>query len=305
MDVGSTSVHALVATVSDDAPTTRLDESTFLGLGPHVDGTGRLGTAKTGELVIVLSGYARRGRELGARSIVVLGTEPLRRALDAARVVRAVEREAGLAMHVLTQREEALLSLVGVGCGRRASGEIALADVGGGSTEVARVAPDRPAVLAGLALGTARLSSLLVSHDPPARVEVQAMLAAARAGVAELPPGRPREVVAVGGTADNLLRVMPGGTGDRMLTRDGLRAALRSLIAEPSDLIAARHLIRPIRARLLPAGAVILLALLDHWRIDALRVSASGIREGAILAAHHAGSGWRDRLPELAAGWRD
>ena len=41
-----------------------------------------------------------------------------------------------------------------------------------------------------------------------------------------------------------------------------------------------------------------------RYDVGSVRVSEAGIREGAILDADHAGDPWRDRLVELAAGWR-
>jgi hypothetical protein len=41
-----------------------------------------------------------------------------------------------------------------------------------------------------------------------------------------------------------------------------------------------------------------------RYGVDTVRVSEAGIREGAILAADHVGGTWRDRLVDLAAGWR-
>ena len=55
---------------------------------------------------------------------------------------------------------------------------------------------------------------------------------------------------------------------------------------------------------MLPAGAVIVEAILDRYGADEIQVSDAGIREGAILAAAHAGHAWRDQLPVLAHGWR-
>ena len=75
------------------------------------------------------------------------------------------------------------------------------------------------------------------------------------------------------------------------------RAALSSLASE-------RHLVRLIRARILPAGAAIVDAILERYGVDGLRVSEAGIREGTILAVDHAGPAWRDRLAELTHGWQ-
>jgi exopolyphosphatase/guanosine-5'-triphosphate,3'-diphosphate pyrophosphatase len=211
----------------------------------------------------------------------------------------------GLALHVLTHREEALLALVGATDARRVVAPTLVVDLGGGSTEIVRVEPGVPPVTTGVSLGTAGLTARFAMGDPPIRDEVRAMIEAARGVVSSARGGEPPVVVAVGGTAENLLRVAPAGMDGGVLTRDSLAAALERLGAEPAAAAAARYGVRPLRARLLPAGAAILLACLDAWRVDHVRVSANGLREGALLAVGAAGLGWRDRLPALARGWRD
>src|SRR3712207_2094404 len=134
IDAGSTSVHLLVADVLPGGTLAPVaDESVFAGLGDAVDGRGRLGHAGTTELAGVLARHVRRATDLRADDALVLGTAPLRRAADAARVVRRLEREAGLGLHVLMEREEALLTLVGATGGAVPAGRVALVDIGGGS----------------------------------------------------------------------------------------------------------------------------------------------------------------------------
>jgi exopolyphosphatase/pppGpp-phosphohydrolase len=60
----------------------------------------------------------------------------------------------------------------------------------------------------------------------------------------------------------------------------------------------------PIRARVLPAGAAILEAILARYEIDRLETRDASIREGAILALAHGGDAWRTQLASLAAGWQ-
>jgi exopolyphosphatase/pppGpp-phosphohydrolase len=79
--------------------------------------------------------------------------------------------------------------------------------------------------------------------------------------------------------------------------------AVERLRAEPASAAAERFGIRPARARMLPAGAAILAALLERYGLERLHVSEGGIREGTVLATLHDRIGWRDRLPELARGW--
>jgi exopolyphosphatase / guanosine-5'-triphosphate,3'-diphosphate pyrophosphatase len=304
IDVGSNSVHLLVATVANHRLTTLADESVFLGLGAAVAQRGHLGVPARVELAEALSVYARVARDLGASEVTVAGTEPIRRAADAPTIVHQVGSLTGLAIHVLTHEEEAFLTAVGVMAGRLVSRETLVVDVGGGSSEFCVVRPDGPPRAAGLRVGAARLTDRHVRHDPPTAEELYAMLEDARRGVAAAPPAAPQEIVAVGGTVSNLLKVIRFGASKGTLTRDKTARALALLAAEPIELAAKRHGIRPERARILPAGAVIVDAILRHYGADSLRVSEAGIREGAILAAAHAGRSWRDRLPVLAQGWR-
>ena len=118
------------------------------------------------------------------------------------------------------------------------------------------------------------------------------------------PGATPGEIVAVGGTASNLIKVLPAAMLDGILTRARIAEVQAILASEPAAVAAERHLINPLRARILPAGGAIMDAILERYGAGSIRVAESGIREGAILAVDHAGRAWRDRLAELAHGWR-
>ena len=130
------------------------------------------------------------------------------------------------------------------------------------------------------------------------------MAAAADASLAGAPAARPAEVVIVGGTASNLLKVTAAGTGDPVLTTARLDEAIANVRSAPAAEITARYGVNPKRGPLLAAGAVIVEALMRRYGVDRLRVSEASLREGAILAVDHAGRAWRDRLPTLVHGWK-
>jgi exopolyphosphatase/guanosine-5'-triphosphate,3'-diphosphate pyrophosphatase len=304
VDLGSNSVHLLVAEIAGHRLTPILDESAFLGLGAAVAERGYLGTAARAELVEALVAYVDTSRRLGARTVTLVGTEPVRRAADASRIVAEVDAATGAPLHVLSHAEEAFTTLIGVTEGIPVTHETLVVDVGGGSSELCVVDAARPPRAAGIRLGSALLTDRSVAHDPPASFEVEAMRAIALEAVNGALDAHPSEIVAVGGTASNLLKVLGVSDGDRTLTRDGIVDALAILGAQPAERAAERYLIRPTRARILSAGAAILDAILEHYHVTSLRVSEAGIREGTILAVDHAGAGWRDRLSQLAHGWR-
>ena len=279
-----------------------VDESVFLGLGTAAD-RGVFGAQTRASLVAALVQYGEAARRLGATWITLVGTEPMRRADDAATVVQEVERASGLPLHVLGHEEEGLLNLIGVTAGRSVRTDLAVIDVGGGSSELVAVGPGHEAMAFGVRVGSARLTERCVESDPPSASEVAALRAAAHELIAVAPEALIRELVAVGGTASNLLKVLPAAALDRVLTRRRLADAMGVLMTEPSSLASERHAINPIRARVLPAGAAILEAIMDRYGLDRLHVSDAGVREGTAYVTAHAGVGWRDRLEVLALGW--
>jgi exopolyphosphatase/guanosine-5'-triphosphate,3'-diphosphate pyrophosphatase len=304
VDLGSNSVHLLVAAVDGHHLEPLLDVSVFLGLGAAVADRGYLGRAARAELASSLAEYADDARRLGATAITFLGTEPIRRAADAASIVLEVGIATGTAVHVLSHEEEAYLTIVGVTEGLPVTHTTLVVDIGGGSSEFCIVDPSSPPRAAGLRLGSARLTDRLIANDPPLPSEIDAVRAAASDAMRDAPEGHPAEIVTVGGTASNLVKVLPDAIHDRTLTRERIRAAIATLLAEPAAAASVRHAINPIRARILPAGAVILEAIMDRYDVAQVRVSEAGIREGAILAVARAGPAWRDRLAGLARGWR-
>ena len=107
----------------------------------------------------------------------------------------------------------------------------------------------RRAVAAGLQVGATRLTGRFIAGDPPSGGDLAALRAAAADVVAAAPAFRPAEVVLVGGPASNLLKVIQDAPEARRLGSGDLDTAFRLVATEPSEEIAARHGLRPARAR--------------------------------------------------------
>jgi exopolyphosphatase/guanosine-5'-triphosphate,3'-diphosphate pyrophosphatase len=280
-----------------------IDTSAFLGLGARVDDHGALGVEARAALVETLVDYATSARRLGATSVTFIGTEPIRKAADAARIVADVERSTHGALHVVSHVEEAYLTLIGVAHGRPVTEETLILDIGGGSSEFVAVGPAPPARAAGLPIGSGRLTARVSPGDPPSRDDIAQMRMLAQEAMTDALENAPTVVVAVGGTATNLLKVTSGGVSDRTLTAERLDEAIDVLTTAPATVLAEQFLLNPTRARLLPAGAMIISALMSRYGVGRVEVADEGVREGAILVTDHAGRAWRDRLPDLVHGW--
>jgi exopolyphosphatase / guanosine-5'-triphosphate,3'-diphosphate pyrophosphatase len=301
VDIGSYSVHLLVARVHAHVLETLHDESAFLGLGRAIDETGGLGDGRSA-LVETMSAYAMRAWSLGATKLTIVATDPLRRATDAAAAIAEISASIGIEVVVLGHDEEALVALIGVQAGRPVLRDTIVVDVGGGSTEVLAVGPAHEPDAAGLPLGATRLTGVYVQHDPPIESEVAALLGHSLVEMASAPDLAPKELIAVGGTARSLLRVGPK-LANRTLTHRRVRRSIDLMMGAPAEVTSERYGIRLSRARVLPAGASILLGALDRYRLERLRVAAGGLREGLILAAAREGQDWRAQLRDLARGW--
>ena len=304
VDLGSTSVHLLVGRACDHRVEPLADESAFLGLGAAAE-RGILGGDGRQALVDALAHYAWVARDAGAEALTFIGTEPLRRLADAARIVDDVAHATGTGVHVLHHEEEGFLTLIGVTEGRPVERRLLVVDVGGGSSEFVTVGPAERAAAAGVRIGAVALTSRLVRHDPPTAAEIDALRRAATEAIAGAPVAAPDEIIVVGGTASNLLKLSAPSASRQgsSLSREDLADAMRVVARQPASSVAATHAVKPVRAAILGAGAAILEAILDRHGHDEARVGDGGIREGAILATLHAGPAWRDRLAELARGW--
>lgn len=309
IDIGGNSVHLLVARVEPsplDAHAFRLDalddRSDLIGLGDAVDRHAAVPPEvadAVSDSVVAMVGVARG---LGAADVLLVGTDPFRRAANGTALAGQVERQAGLPVRVLSEHEEAALTFIGVTGAAPPGGSLATVDIGGGSTEVGLYVPGRPLHVVPLPVGSARLSNEIVRHDPPTRSEVDRLLAAARASVAntEWPAAadvRCERAVFVGGTATNIGRM-------GQLSAAQLRTELAVLTSLPADEVVQRYGVRPRRARQLSAGIAIVSALLERFELAAAEVSEASLRDGLILAAALLGDRWPERLIELTGGAR-
>lgn len=291
VDVGSNSVHLLVARLDGRGLEPLRDESVLLGLGDVVDRDGEVSDRSCASLVEALADYALTAYQMGAREVTFVGTEPLRRTRNREAVTAAVRRHVGLQLHIVTERQEGQLTYLGVTAGRSAAQSVLVVDIGGGSSEIVSASAGQPLQVLSLASGSARLSRDIVDHDPPTAEELAALLTAGRELVAPLPDFRPTRAVFVGGTATNLARLGP-------LRRDGLALAYRWLSLLPAEEISTRFGVNLRRAGQLPAGAALVDALLARYGIDEGEVSEASLRDGAIIAAARLGPGWPALLDE-------
>ncbi len=302
MDVGSNTVHLLVATLEPEGLTARLHAVEMVNLGHEVTSRGQLGPELIAHTAALVAGMVALARQQAAQSIGLVATEAIRNAPDATALREEVKRLSGESLRVLTGEAEARLSYLGATAFKVSSGQPAtVADVGGGSTEVVQGLGTRPRNGTSLKLGSDQLLGTVQANDPlTGRQQVHAEARVSMILEAVPRGDDPGLLLATGGTASNL----PVLLGQRAAAVEAVELGLRPEVGEPwtvlrradverardlamsqtsADLAAATGLSAK-RARLMSGGVLILLGLLDRYRAEELTVTERGLRDGVLLA---------------------
>lgn len=283
VDIGSNTVHVLVA----DAENGRLAEvahySEMTELGAAVGATGRVGHVLRQKTLRALARVMKQASAHGFVHLVAGATEAVRRAADGERLLSDASSQLGVEMKLISSRREAQLSFLGVASAHAGKREWLMVDLGGGSTEIVAADGERPCALASLRLGSGAFAARYLG-DPPAAGERERLRAAALPLLAEAPESDAEKLVVTGGTATNLPLLLSQSSPPPILTAQALLVAEERLDAAPAAQLASEYGLEEARIRAMRGGVEILLLLLDYYGLHSLHVSHQGLRQGMLLA---------------------
>ena len=208
------------------------------------------------EVADAVATQVRLAEELDADAIRIVATAAMREAANREDVADEITRACGLPVEILSEQEEGRLAFVGATrtLGHVVEGEVAVVDVGGGSTEIVlgSLGGGRASV-SSFKIGSGSLTESFVAGDPPSAAEIRALREHVDAFFDGVEVDRPQQAVAVGGSATSL-RSLVGA----VLEYETLERAIRVLTGDPIDTVAKRFELDPRRVRLLPAGVIVL-----------------------------------------------
>lgn len=291
IDIGSNTTRLLVADCRDGVLCEVHQERAFTRIGQGLAASGVIAPEKIDEVVDVVRSQMALARQHGAEAIRGVATAAIRVAANGEALVAAIAERTGLEVEIVSGEEEARLAFEGAAAmldpgtaavldAGGAPAALGVIDVGGGSSEVVvGSAPDRVDWWASVALGSGALTEHCLRSDPPAPAELAAARSEVAVALAGLAPPCPRVAVAVGGSATSLGRV-----AGPVLDAAAFERSLSVLTGGPAALVAERFMIDPQRARLLPAGLLILQGA-SRLLEATVRIGRGGIREGVLLEA--------------------
>jgi exopolyphosphatase/guanosine-5'-triphosphate,3'-diphosphate pyrophosphatase len=298
LDLGSNSFHLLIVETRPDGsfiPIVR--EKEMLRLGDVVAREGVLTDEAIESASEVLKRFGTIAETHGVDEIAAYGTAALREASNGAAAVEQLEAASGVKVKVINGIREAQLIFEAV----RSSvlidpGPALVADLGGGSLELA--VGDRAGLVyaTSLHLGVGRLTAELARSDPPSSKERARMWRRVDEQLADvlddvLATG-PRQLIVSSGTFSALVRAT-------VALRDGaVPSVVNQLTVTDKELDALAELVFSLpvldrarlpgidakRAELLPAGMVVMQAVMEATGLREVTGCEWALREGIVLS---------------------
>lgn len=283
-DIGSNSVKMSVGRCGADGSSREFAwRSATTRLSSGVDRTGSLAVDRMDATVEALQEMANQARAFGATRLIAVATEATRIASNGPEFLARLHDVTGISVEVIPGDREVALTFLGLSTSVDRNGTMVVADIGGGSTELI-VAVDG-LMLSGKSwpIGSGRISDEFPGGDPPDLAVLQTARGSVRERLREAGlPERSARLVIVGGTGEFLGRLLP---------RDfPVPVAMVESALETSATLTAAELAQKIdinidRARVLPSGIAVALAIADICHPTVLIGAPSGIRAGLLRLA--------------------
>jgi exopolyphosphatase/guanosine-5'-triphosphate,3'-diphosphate pyrophosphatase len=237
----------------------------------------------------VLQTYAKLLHAYNVDVVRATGTSALRDAKNGPEFVADVRAKTGLALEILPAEEEARLIVKGVSSDLVVPRKpVLFIDIGGGSCEISLVVKKKIEKFVSLPLGAVRLTEIFLPEQKSDASKIRKLDVHIKKILKDQWPNPPHVKIVFGsaGTIRALARLVSKTEltdDERSITRSQLDRAATYIQNMSKRRIAALPGIDQKRAEILKAGTRTLKAVFEHFKIEELRVSNRGLREGILI----------------------
>ena len=288
IDIGTNSARLLVADGTPGGewrPLVRDMEASRLGEGmTNEAGITEGARFRTREAV---EKFIAEAKEAGAEEILGFGTSILRDAPEGAGFAAELEKETGIPVKILSGEEEAFYSYLGaVGL---SSAVAAVADVGGGSTELCMGYGPAIGFRRSFPLGCVRCSDLFDTTTARGLGELKKHCFQKFQDTKELTPVK--QWIGVGGTMTSIASMLqgletydPAKIQGYVIHAEDVSALLRKLYQMSYEDRCQFRGLRADRADIIVAGVAIVDSIMEYFALTEMTVSDRGLTEGLLDA---------------------
>ncbi len=286
IDIGSNSIRLVVYEGLARSPTLLFNEKMLAGLGRGIVSTGKLDPEAVTRSMEEFRRFRALSDQAGAEHIYVLATAAAREAGNGPDFIHRAEDVLKTEIRVLSDRQEAYYSALGVISGFHPANGIA-GDLGGGSLELIDINRESMGEGITLPLGGLRLQDMARNSLLQAQKIARQELARAKL----LKGGQGRVFYAVGGTWRNLARLHMEMTNYPLgvmhhyeISAESAQAFLKQVARGEVEKVRGIEGVSKNRRSLLPYGAVVLQEIMSAMQPSKIVVSAQGVREGFLYS---------------------
>lgn len=294
IDCGTNSIRLLIVRRASDGAVTELAREVRLAqLGQGVDATGEFHPDALARTFAVLDEYAGILALHRVDRTRFVATSAVRDVSNRDALFDGVAERLGVGVDVVSGQEEAALSTAGVLSGVGAATPVLIADIGGGSTELAVVeAGRRVSTSVSLDIGAVRITERFWHSDPPTGDNI----AAARAFIGGILDGagidfaRIETAIGVAGTITSVAAHVLGlqsysrqAVHRTRLGREDISSATIHWTSTAVEDIAAEPCMHPLRAQVIAGGSLILDEISSRVPSGSVLVSETDILDGIVL----------------------
>ncbi len=281
LDLGSNSFHLLVAQTDGRSELAKIgSDKRVLRLGAVVQDCGQLSEAAFAQALASVGRMVSVAAELGAERLLTVATSALRDARNGRAFCDECSTQYGVQIELLSGDDEARLAYLGARSALKlTTGRVLVADVGGGSVELAVGDGATCDDVQSLQLGFLRLAHAFPLAEPGGALRL-ARYVQLECEKARWQLGRFDTLLLSGGTARAIGKLLGGGSASASAGQ------VLSLCDELGQLPRAELLKRGVdreRATTISAGAAVISGLVAGFGQRELRISPRGLREGVIL----------------------
>lgn len=283
-DIGSNTVHMLVA-LTEGSLVTRLDNvSEWVALGEAVARSGSIAEERIDQLVAAMRECQRVAQARKAQRIYIFATEAMRAASNLEAVLKRIKKETGLKVDVITPQREVELCFIGSMLDIPVEPWELFFDLGGGSGQMSTWERGRLKHHASLPIGTGRIIAHAELQNPCPSEGVFRATHYVREQLAKIDfsVGKGAKAVASGGVVRGLWRALHPD-GEKTLARREIDFLVWTASRLSADRLAARYSVKLRRAQTLLPGAIAYSAMMEHFGLEEIAISEFGVREGAVL----------------------
>jgi exopolyphosphatase/guanosine-5'-triphosphate,3'-diphosphate pyrophosphatase len=305
VDVGSNSVRLVVAEVLASGGYRVLDEEREnTRLSAALVATGRIAPAAVETTLAALKRFQSIATGYGVGQIRAIATSAVRDAENGPEFCERVKRDVGLAIEVISSEEEARLAFLSVARAFDVSGrEVAVGDIGGGSTEIILASSGLVDQMYTTPLGAVRVAEQCgVSDvcDEKKLEQLRRFIDRTLKKEVGKPPFVPSMFYGTGGTFTALAAMImarEGQAGQPMwgyrVTGAQIRHLLSDLAQLPLDKRGKTAGLNPARADIIVSGLAIIERIMVHLHVNVVQVHTRGVRDGLLLTMIQSSHGVR------------